>query len=78
VIYGDGEANVAAALAQFGIPVDYVTRLPENDLGDACLNYIRQFGVGTHKIVQGGERPVIYFLEIGAVQRGCSRMPGSG
>jgi len=69
-IYGGGEANVAIALANFGVPVDYVTRLPQNDIGDACLNYVRQFGVGVSKIVRGGERLGIYFLESGAVQRG--------
>ena len=42
VIYGGGEANVAASLANYGIPVDYVTRLPENDLGEACIQYLRQ------------------------------------
>jgi len=70
VIYGGGECNVAVALANFGVPVDYVTRLPDNDLGAACVDYIRQFGVGTDKIVWGGERLGIYFLEMGAVQRG--------
>jgi len=69
-IYGGGEANVAIALANFGVPVDYVTRLPRNDIGDACLNYVRQFGVGVGKVVRGGERLGIYFLEAGAVQRG--------
>jgi 2-dehydro-3-deoxygluconokinase len=69
VIYGGGEANVAVSLAQFGLEVDYVTRLPENDLGDACLMFLRQYGVGTSKIVRGGERLGIYFLETGAVQR---------
>ncbi len=70
VIYGGGEANVAVSLANFGVPVDYVTRLPKNDLGDACIQFLRQYGVGTHKIVRGGERLGIYFLENGAVQRG--------
>jgi 2-dehydro-3-deoxygluconokinase len=70
VIYGGGEANVAASLAQFGMPVDYVTRLPKNDIGEACLQYLRQYGIGTSKIVQGGDRLGIYFLENGAVQRG--------
>ena len=70
VTYGGAESNVAVALANFGIPVDYVTRLPKNDLGDACLNFIRQFGVGTDKIIRGGERLGIFFNEIGAVQRG--------
>jgi 2-dehydro-3-deoxygluconokinase len=68
--FGGGEANVAVTLANFGVPVDFVTRLPQNDLGDACVNYLRQFGVGTTKIVRGGERLGIYFLETGAVQRG--------
>jgi 2-dehydro-3-deoxygluconokinase len=70
VVYGGGEANVAVALANFGVPVDYVTRLPANDLGDACVQFLRQYGVGVDKIVRGGERLGIYFLEMGAVQRG--------
>lgn len=70
VIYGGGEANVAVSLANFGEPVDYVTRLPKNDLGDACIQFLRQYGVGVGQIVRGGERLGIYFLEMGAVQRG--------
>jgi 2-dehydro-3-deoxygluconokinase len=69
-IYGGGEANVAASLAHWGLPVEYVTRLPSNDLGDACLNYLRQYGIGTRHVVRGGERLGIYFLESGAAQRG--------
>lgn len=70
VIYGGGECNVPVSLANSGVPVDYVTRLPNSDLGNACIDFIRQFGVGTDKIVRGGDRIGIYFLEIGAVQRG--------
>jgi len=70
VIYGGGEANVAASLAQFSMPVDYVTRLPKNDIGEACLQYLRQYGIGTSKIILGGDRLGIYFLENGAAQRG--------
>lgn len=70
VIYGGGESNVAVSLAHFGIDTDYVTRLPQNDVGDACENYLRQFGVGTKHIVRGGDRLGIYFLEHGAVHRG--------
>ena len=33
IIYGGGESTVAVSLANYGIPVDFVTRLPENDLG---------------------------------------------
>ncbi len=67
--YGGGEANVAVSLANFGLDVRYVTALPDNPLGDACLNYVRQFGVDTSCIVRQGDRLGIYFLETGAVQR---------
>ena len=70
VVYGGGEANVAVSLALLGTPVDYVTRLPDNDLGDACLQFLRQYGVGVDKVVRGGQRLGIYFLEMGAMQRG--------
>jgi 2-dehydro-3-deoxygluconokinase len=70
VAFGGGEANVSASLANFGLATDFVTRLPKNDLGDACLAYLRSYGVGTAKIIRGGKRLGIYFLENGAVQRG--------
>lgn len=70
VIYGGGESNVAVSLAHFGMPVDFVTRLPNNDLGDACIQFVRQYGVGVDKIVRGGDRLGIYFLEMGTMQRG--------
>jgi len=69
VVYGGGEVNVAVSLANHGIPVDFVTRLPPGDIGDACVQFIRQFGVGVAKIVRGGNRLGIYFLETGATQR---------
>jgi 2-dehydro-3-deoxygluconokinase len=69
-IYGGGEANVAVALANFGLQADFVTRLPANDLGEACLQFLRQYGVGTGHILRGGDRLGIYFLENGAAQRG--------
>ena len=68
--FGGGEANVAVSLANYGIPVDFVTRLPENDIGRACMMDLRKHGVGTDNIVWGGERLGIYFLETGAVSRG--------
>lgn len=70
VIYGGGESNVAVTLANYGIPTDFVTRLPQNDLGECALMEMRKRGVGTQHILRGGERLGIYFLEIGAVSRG--------
>jgi 2-dehydro-3-deoxygluconokinase len=68
--FGGGEANVAVSLANYGLPVEYVTRLPDNDIARSCLMNLRQYGVGTDNIVFGGERMGIYFLETGAVSRG--------
>jgi len=70
VFYAGAEANVAIALANLGTPVDFITCLPENELGDACVNYIRQFGVGVNNITRTQDRLGIYFVETGAVHRG--------
>ena len=70
VIYGGGESNVAVSLANFGLPVEYVTRLPDNDLGRCAMMELRKRGVGTDHIVWGGDRLGIYFLEMGAISRG--------
>jgi len=67
--FGGGEANVAVSLANYGIDVDFVTRLPKNDIGIACMKDLRKNGVGVNQIIWGGERLGIYFLETGAVSR---------
>ncbi|MFW9827631.1 MAG: PfkB family carbohydrate kinase [Candidatus Thorarchaeota archaeon] len=67
--YGGAEANVAASLANYGIPVNYITKLPNNEIGDACIFFLRQFGVNTDYIIRGGERIGMYFLEIGTSLR---------
>lgn len=70
VIYGGGESNVAVSLANYELPVEFVTRLPKNDIGDCALQALRGRNVGTQHVLRGGERLGIYFLEIGAVSRG--------
>ena len=70
VVYGGGESNVAVSLANYHIPVEFVTRLPENDLGKCALMELRKRGVGTTHVQWGGQRLGIYFLETGAVARG--------
>ena len=67
--FGGGEANVAVALAGFGLNSCFVTRLPEHEIGQAAVNTVRRFGVNTDHIVRGGDRVGIYFLESGASQR---------
>ena len=70
VTFAGAEVNVAASLANLGVTADFVTRLPADEIGDACISYLRQFGVGTAHIIRGGDRLGIYFLEMGAMQRG--------
>ncbi len=70
VTYGGGESNVAVSLANYGIPCCFVSRLPDNDLGECALIELRKRGVKTEQIIRGGDRLGIYFLETGAVSRG--------
>jgi 2-dehydro-3-deoxygluconokinase len=67
--FGGGEANVAVSLANFGMDAAFVTVLPSNDIGDACVAELRRFGVDTSLIRRGKGRMGIYFLEAGANQR---------
>ncbi len=67
--FGGGEANVAVSLANYGIDVKFVTRLPQNDIARACVKDLRSYGIDTSDIVYGGDRLGIYFLETGAVAR---------
>jgi 2-dehydro-3-deoxygluconokinase len=67
--YGGAEANVAASLAQWGVPTRFVTALPDHDLGSAAIAKLRSVGVDTSAILRQGERIGIYFLEHGASQR---------
>jgi 2-dehydro-3-deoxygluconokinase len=67
--FGGGEANVAVSLARFGLDAAFATVLPRNPLGEAAIGELRRHGVDTSRIVRGGERLGIYFLETGANQR---------
>ncbi len=68
--FGGGEANVAVALAAFGLPASFVTVMPDkNPIADAAIAELRRFGVDTSHIVRGKGRLGIYFLEAGANQR---------
>ncbi len=68
--YGGSELNVATSLVQFGMEAEFVTRIPNNDIGFSALSLIKKLDVGTDFIVKGGDRLAIYFLEKGAAMRG--------
>ncbi len=70
--FGGSEANVAVSLAMFGDNVEYVTRLPNNKIGMACMNEIRKYNVGTDYIAFGGDRLGLYYYEESAALRSSS------
>lgn len=67
--FGGAEANVAVSLANYGVDVSFVTKLPDHEIGQCAVNSLRKFGVDTSKIVRGGDRVGIYYCEKGASQR---------
>jgi 2-dehydro-3-deoxygluconokinase len=69
-VVAGAESNVAVSLANYGLPVEFVSRLPENDLAEIVLREMRKYGVGINHLARGGERLGLYFLEHGASQRG--------
>lgn len=70
--YGGGEFNVAVSLANYGIDAEFVTRLPENEIGECALKEMRKMKVNTNNVIFGGDRLGIYFLETGSGNRGSN------
>ena len=70
VHFGGGEANVALSLALLGESVRFVTKVPNNEIGECALRYLHGFGVDVSRILRGGERLGIYFYENGISVRG--------
>ncbi|SDF03661.1 sugar kinase [Sporolituus thermophilus] len=69
VVYGGGEANVCVSLANYGEEAVFVTKVPDNPIGQAAINEMRRYGVDTRYMIKGGKRLGIYFCEKGASQR---------
>ncbi|MBE7012671.1 MAG: sugar kinase [Ruminococcaceae bacterium] len=69
VEYGGGEANVAVSLANYGHDAYFVSAIPANPIGDACIATLKKHSVKTDYISRKGERLGIYFVEKGASQR---------
>lgn len=67
--YAGGEANVAVSLSNYGHDASFVSKLPENEIGQSAINELRRYGVDTKDVVKGGPRLGIYFVEKGASQR---------
>ena len=69
VTYGGGEANVSAALCNYGLQGVFVSKVPDNPIGQSAINHLRRYGVDTQFVARGGDRLGIYFLETGASAR---------
>ena len=53
--FGGAEANVSVSLANYGENAVFVSKVPENEIGQAAINSLRQYGVGTSNVLRGGE-----------------------
>ena len=69
ITYAGSEGNVAVSLSHFGMNAFYVSSVPDNPIGQACINTIRQFGVNADYMIKNGERLAVYYLENGASMR---------
>ena len=67
--YGGGEANVAVSCANYGHKAEFVTAVPDNEIGECAIAALRKYGVITDHIAKCGERLGIYYLETGAAMR---------
>ena len=67
--FGGSEANVAVSLATLGNKVGYVSRIPDNEVGNACLRELASFGIDVSDVVRGGGRLGTYYFESASGQR---------
>lgn len=69
IVFGGAESNVAAALANFGENVRWISKMPENEIADSCLRWMRSCGIDISGVIRGGQRMGVFFLEKGASLR---------
>ena len=67
--YGGGEFNVAVSLVNYGMKAEFVTKVPNNELGNCAIHEMRKLDVDCHNVLKGGDRLGIYFLETGTSTR---------
>ncbi|KAB8137588.1 sugar kinase [Gracilibacillus oryzae] len=67
--YGGAEANVAVSLANFGVETSYISKVPDNTIGEACEKYLQSYRINTGNLLKGGERLGLYYVESGIGNR---------
>nr|WP_278842491.1 sugar kinase [Melissococcus plutonius] len=71
-IYGGGEANVAISLANFGHETFFVSKVPDNALGEGVKKHLNCYQVNTDYLLFGGERLASYYMEAGVGERAAN------
>jgi len=69
VKFTGAEANVGVSCVNYGLPSYVVSQVPDHDIGQACINYLRRYGLDTSFIKRGGDRLGILYTETGYSQR---------
>ncbi|MEE2642485.1 MAG: sugar kinase [Planctomycetota bacterium] len=65
--YTGGEANVLVAAKNFGVEhCQMVSRVPDQAIGHACIEFLNRYRLDTSSICLGGDRLGILFVETGA------------
>ena len=64
-VYSGGEANVIASLAILGHDTKFITKLPNNYLGDKVISKFRGYNVDVNDVLVGEGRLGVYYSEIG-------------
>lgn len=64
-VYSGGEANVIASLAIMGHDTKFITKLPNNYLGEKVISKFRGYNVDVNDVVIGEGRLGVYYSEIG-------------
>ncbi len=67
--FAGAEANVAVSVTYLGGKTRFVTALPKNEIGEACIHQLRGIGIDTDSIIQTSDRLGTYYVETGANQR---------
>lgn len=65
VYIGGAESNVASALSNWGLPVKYITAMPDNYIGKDIEHYLQSKNIDTSAIAWQGSRIGLYYMEQG-------------
>ena len=69
ISFAGAEANVAVSLANYGVKAEYITRLPKHPIADKCISELLSYRVDVSRVIRGGKRIGILYLETGSNMR---------